>query len=297
MVTARLLLLVAGAAAFDRSKPALALRGGVVYSQPRYGQYQTERYGPASWQTQPNQSADEAKVDSSGEAMSDAELIHVKQQFQRPAVRLAFLRKVYGIVAVQLAMTTGIVALLRANPQILIALFSKLNVALFWLPMLPLMLLPQAARSGSQQYQYFLLALFTVFESIGVGAATMSFPLQLVLRAAGTTAIATAGLSMYALTTRRDFSIFGGMLSSMLLASIALGLMQRLFGGPPMLALQSFVGVAVFCGFLVVNTQMIMGGNKKRQLRPNEHIMGAVSIYTDIMGLFLNILASMRDER
>ena len=83
----------------------------------------------------------------------------------------------------------------------------------------------------------------------------------------------------------------------MLLASIALGLMQRLFGGPPMLALQSFVGVAVFCGFLVVNTQMIMGGNKKRQLRPNEHIMGAVSIYTDIMGLFLNILASMRDER
>ena len=38
---------------------------------------------------------------------------------------------------------------------------------------------------------------------------------------------------------------------------------------------------------------MMMGGNKKRQLRPNEHILGAVQIYTDIMGLFMHLLVSM----
>ena len=52
-------------------------------------------------------------------------------------------------------------------------------------------------------------------------------------------------------------------------------------------------GTLIFCAYLVYNTQMMMGGNKKRQLRPNEHILGAVQIYTDIMGLFMHLLVSM----
>ena len=47
-----------------------------------------------------------------------------------------------------------------------------------------------------------------------------------------------------------------------------------------------------------VVTQMMMGGNKKRQLRPNEHIMAAITLYTDILNLFLHILSAMaRAER
>ena len=45
--------------------------------------------------------------------------------------------------------------------------------------------------------------------------------------------------------------------------------------------------------YLVVNTQMMMGGNKKRQLRPDEHIMASVTLYTDIINIFLHMLASM----
>ena len=46
---------------------------------------------------------------------------------------------------------------------------------------------------------------------------------------------------------------------------------------------RSALGVLVFCAYLVVNTQMMMGGGKKRQLRPTEHIMAALTIYTDII--------------
>ena len=278
------------------ARPLLSLRGGaVVYSQPR-SRYSYGLPGETSPVMTRQRDAVEPTLDASGKVMSEAERVHVVQQFQRPAVRLAFLRRVYAIVAVQVAATAAILAMTRMHPQLLIALVRRLNIFLFWLPMVPLMMLPRAVRSGNVPSQVLLLAVFTVFESLGVGAATLAVPLQIVLRAAATTAIATGGLTAYALTTRRDFTTMGGLLSTLMLAALSLGLMHRLFGGSGLASLQAFAGVAIFCGFLVVNTQMIVGGRKRRQMRPDEYVMGAVSIYTDLIGLFLNVVASMRDE-
>ena len=78
---------------------------------------------------------------------------------------------------------------------------------------------------------------------------------------------------------------------------LVIGLLQFMMPGPLLHSLHSSLGVLLFCGYLVVNTQMMMGGGKQRQLRPDEHIMAAVQIYTDIIGIFLHVLSSMaRDE-
>ena len=43
---------------------------------------------------------------------------------------------------------------------------------------------------------------------------------------------------------------------------------------------------------------MMMGGKKKRQIRPTEHIMAAVTLYSDIINIFLHLVATMsREER
>ena len=62
-------------------------------------------------------------------------------------------------------------------------------------------------------------------------AAPLPAPLQMILRAAGTTAAATLGLSFYALTTKRDFTPHAGLLVSAMFGLFALGIIQALFGG------------------------------------------------------------------
>ena len=82
-----------------------------------------------------------------------------------------------------------------------------------------------------------------------------------------------------------------------------------------MQTVRSSLAVLVFCAYIVVNTQMVsprthhataeamsarrrfsltrwcarrpqmMGGNKRRQMRPTDHIMAAVTLYTDILNL------------
>ena len=92
----------------------------------------------------------DAGVSLEDDLMSDAERVHVLQQFTRPAVRLAFLRKVYGLVTLQLVATGSIIFALRTSPALLAGIVHQLGGALPLLPLLPLLLLAcsGAARSG-----------------------------------------------------------------------------------------------------------------------------------------------------
>ena len=64
------------------------------------------------------------------------------------------------------------------------------------------------------------------------------------------------------------------MLYASLLGLSFLGLLQLVFGGDMLMTMRISLGLVVFCGYLVYNTQMMMGGKKNgRQIRPNEHIM------------------------
>ena len=58
---------------------------------------------------------------------------------------------------------------------------------------------------------------------------------------------------------------------------------------PLMLAL-SVLGVLVFTGYLAYDTQILIGGDHKMALDPEEYIMGAIQIYLDIINIFLYVL-------
>ena len=232
--------------------------------------------------------------------MSDAEKVYVLQQFEKPQVRLMFLRKVYSIVFGQLLLTAFIVYGLRTVPGLLPGLMRRFGISIGLLPIVPLFLLNFSSSStATSPLAYVLLALFTCFEGLAVATFTWLFPTVLILKAAGATAIATGALTTYALTTKRDFTPQAGMLYASLLGLSFLGLLQLVFGGDMLMTMRISLGLVVFCGYLVYNTQMMMGGKKNgRQIRPNEHIMAAVTLYTDIIQIFLHILASMaRDQR
>ena len=114
---------------------------------------------------------------------------------------------------------------------------------------------------------------------------------------ATTTAVATGGLTVYAFRTKRDFTRWGGMLSAGLGGLLVLMLMQFLFGASSLVRMaQSYFTALLFSGYLLYNTQLMMGGDKSRQVRPDEWLLAAVSIYTDVINLFMAILEIMNSQ-
>ena len=101
--------------------------------------------------------------------MSDAERVYVLQQFARPAVRMAFLKRVYSIVAVQLLATAGIIGVIRSQPALFMALVRNVGQGLFFLPLLPVFLLSmlEKERTSGSALAYFLLASASAGERMG----------------------------------------------------------------------------------------------------------------------------------
>jgi FtsH-binding integral membrane protein len=54
----------------------------------------------------------------------------------------------------------------------------------------------------------------------------------------------------------------------------------------------AFVIAAIYCVYILVDTQLILGG-KNKELTLDNHILGAVILYVDIIGLFLKILKQL----
>jgi len=286
------LLLSVAAAAADRSssRPLLLVRGGASSSYPGAGYVPPQRsypgggYVPVQQQPQQQQPAG---------TMSDAERVYVAQQFAMPAVRRQFLARVYSTVLVQVLLLAAIMAALRGAPAVAYRLMPSAPAFLLLAtaPALAIQFAPRLAETAP--YGHLLLAAFTALTGVGIGAATMPLPADLLVRAAAATAAAVGGLATYAVTTKRDFTARRGMLFAGLLSLLALGLVQALFGGPIVATARAYLGALVFSGYLVYDTQLIAGGGKRFQLRPTQHVLGALMVFNDVINLFLTILQAM----
>ena len=85
----------------------------------------------------------------------------------------------------------------------------------------------------------------------------------IVLEAAALTFAVTVAITVYAMTTTTDFTICGPFLFIFGFVFVTAGILMSAFGFHPGLA-WSVIGVFLFSFYLLFDTQMIMGGDKKR---------------------------------
>ena len=57
------------------------------------------------------------------------------------------------------------------------------------------------------------------------------------------------------------------------------------------------LGALVFSCYIVFDTQMMLGGEHKYSISPEEYIFAALNLYLDIVNLFLYILAIVGGSR
>lgn len=208
-----------------------------------------------------------------------------------PHVRLGFMRKVYGILAAQLAMTTFICAAFMLVAPLRNFVLAGAGVLNF-ISMIGTFgsLFGLMAYKDTHPTNMYILAAFTGFESVLVGTLCATYASAglsyLVLEALVITLSIFSGLTLYCFVSKKDFSFMGGALFACLLALIGCSVVNLVLGvtgnQSPMLAfLISWGGAVLFSLFILYDTSLIM-----HRLSPDEVSSTRVVCFLANTGIF-----------
>jgi FtsH-binding integral membrane protein len=206
------------------------------------------------------------------------------------SMRLGFIRKVYGILAAQLSLTVLLISLAFIKE---VAIFLQTHMAIFWTCVgmslviaIPLICCKNIARKVPTNY--ILLSLWTLCEGYMLATCASYYDPKVVITAGGLTALVTIALTVYACTTKTDFTFCGGIL--FVLGALMLGYCIFAFAfGIYLNAFFCVLGVFLYSIYLIYDTQLIMGsfGNA---YSIDDYIVAAMMIYIDIIQIFLYLL-------
>jgi modulator of FtsH protease len=211
--------------------------------------------------------------------------------------RATLVRRTYGLVFLSVLVTILGSAFALSQEPVLTAAAQHpiiMTICLF----IPLIMAQRAARDFPKNL--ILTFLFTFIEGIFIApflyVANRAAP-GVVGQAALLTFAAFGVLSLYAVTSRRDFSAWGSFfmvgLVVLLIASLINGFVGSAAGGLWIAA----IGVLIFAGLLVFDTWRLLRSGMYGQ---DDYVLAAVSIYLDLLNMFLFILSLLtggRDRR
>ncbi|MDH5181014.1 MAG: Bax inhibitor-1/YccA family protein [Gammaproteobacteria bacterium] len=112
----------------------------------------------------------------------------------------------------------------------------------------------------------------------------MSNGAQIVMTAMGGTGAIFLGLSMYALTSRKDFSFMGGFLMVGILVAFLAGLGAVFLQMPGLSLAVSAMFILLMAGLILYETSNLIHGGE------TNYIMATVSLYVAIFNLFTSLL-------
>mmetsp|Transcript_16354 Transcript_16354/g.36027 ORF Transcript_16354/g.36027 Transcript_16354/m.36027 type:complete len:253 (+) Transcript_16354:50-808(+) len=228
------------------------------------------------------------------------------------AVRNGFVRKVFSILTVQLLITTAIAAsivksgdkLMRTHPSMvgslmLVSVFGALALSCVFA------CCPGVMRQSPTNYM--LLILYTLAEACLVGFFALQYTAQSVLVTFAITVVIVLALTIFACQTKYDFT---GLLPYFFVATlclfgfgIALSIASSLGASSsgafrPLYLMYAAGGALIFSGYIVLDTQLIVGGkHAKYRFCIDDYCMAAITIYVDIVNLFLFLLELFGDRR
>ncbi|XP_037946528.1 protein lifeguard 1-like isoform X3 [Teleopsis dalmanni] len=213
--------------------------------------------------------------------------------FDDQSIRKGFIRKVYMILMGQLLVTFGFVALFvfhKPTQQ-----FVQRNPALFWVALAVLLvtMIAMACCEGVRRktpMNFIFLTLFTLAESFLLGVSASRYESQEVLMAVGITAAVCLALTLFAMQTKYDFTMCGGVLLVAMVVFLIFGIVAIFVPGKIMTLVYASCGALLFSIYLVYDTQLMMGGEHKYSISPEEYIFAALNLYLDIVNIFMYIL-------
>ncbi|XP_053318017.1 protein lifeguard 4 [Spea bombifrons] len=200
-------------------------------------------------------------------------------------IRMAFLRKVYSTLFVQVLLTAVTSAVFLYFDSI--RSFVHESPALLLISAIGSLVTIVALTIYRHQYpaNLYLLFGFTLLEAITVGIAVTFYEVAVVIQAFVLTAAVFFGLTLFTFQSKRDFSKLGAGLFAGLWILIIAGFLRLFFYSETVEVVIAAAGALLFCGFIIYDTHLLM-----HKLSPEEHILASINLYLDIINLFLHLL-------
>jgi FtsH-binding integral membrane protein len=223
---------------------------------------------------------------------------------------MAFVRKVYAILSVQLIATAVLSAISFFSPSykewiqsnqwmmfgsVCVPVQMTLEHCLTCLQLFGAIgfLILTYWKRKSYPTNLLFLAGFTGLEAYSISVVTSFYDSRIVLQAVLLTAGIFVALTLFACQTKYDFTSWMPYLFGGLWALILFGFMGAFFPYNSTIEL-AYSGIAalIFSGYILVDTQLIL-----KHYHVEEEIAAAISLYLDIINLFLAILRILNNQQ
>ena len=196
--------------------------------------------------------------------------------------RLVFIKKVYSLLAMSMG-TAAIGAYLGSGPLLLLV---APNMMLFFILQIGLIFFASfaARKPGLNMIALFS---FTTISGLTLGPLLYQVGPSIAAEAFGLTAVTFAGLSMYVVYSKKDFSFMSGFLMTGLIVLVVGGLLNMFFIQSGMMHfVMSGASVLLFSGFILYDTSNIL-----RYYGTDEHVSATLALYLDVLNLFIALLS------
>lgn len=220
--------------------------------------------------------------------------------FSDASIRRGFIRKVYSILMVQLSITLAFISwFLYHKPT---RDFVQHNAWLFivalivvFVSMIALACCGEVRRRAPTNF--ILLGVFTLAESFLLAVSSANYEAVEVLMAVGITAAVCLALTLFAFQTKYDFTMCGGFLLVCVVILLIFGIVAIFVHSKIVSLVYASLGALIFSMYLIYDTQIMMGGNHKYSISPEEYVFAALNLYVDVINIFIYILTIIGASR
>ncbi|XP_054013804.1 protein lifeguard 1 isoform X1 [Hylaeus anthracinus] len=221
-------------------------------------------------------------------------------EFNDKSIRNGFIRKVYSILMCQLLITVGLIALFLYHEPT--QKWSMRHPEMFWIcfAVTIVLIICMACCTSVRRkapMNFIFLFLFTIAESFLLATAASTYKSTEVLLAAGITAVVCLSLTLFAFQTKFDFTGLNSILFVAMIIFLLFGIIAMIWHGKTMTIVYASIGALLFSIYLIYDTQLMIGGNHKIAISPEEYIFAALNLYIDVINIFLYILTIIGTSR
>ncbi|CAF2141362.1 hypothetical protein BRARA_B02623 [Brassica rapa] len=215
---------------------------------------------------------------------------------ETPELRWGFIRKVYSIIAFQLLATIAVSAtVVTVRPIALFFATTGAGLGLYIVIIITpfIVLCPLYYYHQKHPVNYLLLGVFTLALAFVVGLTCAFTNGKVILESAILTTVVVLSLTVYTFWAAKrgyDFNFLGPFLFGALIVLVVFAMIQVFFPlGRTSVMIYGFLASVIFCGYIVYDTDNLI-----KRYTYDEYIWAAVSLYLDIINLFLSLLTIFR---
>jgi len=222
---------------------------------------------------------------------SDLESQDQTSAFSEKSIRLGFIRKVYSLLAVELALTFGVMAILILVKDIRYYLIDHPETAPIAGGVFLLIVIFIACSQPCQRmFPVNLIAIssMALCEGVVLGAIAAYYSVDQILYAVGLCILLCLGFTLFSFQTKLDFNLLFGFMFVILFNAMIFGILAAITDSNILYNFYVTLGTLIYSMYLVIDTHIIFSG--KYDISPEDYILATLILYIDMVRLLLFLI-------